>query len=54
MMSLRALLPVWLTGKTYDTFAEWFADHPEPSLQELVERYALHHRRIRPGHMIRL
>jgi hypothetical protein len=24
-------------GKTYDTFAEWLADHPEPSLQELVE-----------------
>jgi hypothetical protein len=26
-------------GKTYDTFAEWLAAHPEPSLQELVERY---------------
>jgi hypothetical protein len=24
-------------GKTYDTFAEWLADHPEPT--ELVERY---------------
>jgi hypothetical protein len=29
----------YFAGKTYDTFAEWLADHPEPSLQDLVERY---------------
>jgi hypothetical protein len=38
MMVLRRAIE-HVIGKTYDTFAEWLADHPEPSLQELVERY---------------
>jgi hypothetical protein len=38
-MTLLRRTMQYVTGKTYNTFAEWLADHPEPSLQELVERY---------------
>jgi hypothetical protein len=38
-MTLLRRTMEYVTGKTYDTFAEWLADHPEPSLAELVERY---------------
>jgi hypothetical protein len=39
MMTLLRRTMQYVTGKTYETFAEWLADHPEPSLQELIERY---------------
>ena len=38
-MTLLRRTVQYVTGKTYNTFAEWLADHPEPSLQQLVERY---------------
>jgi hypothetical protein len=32
LRSLVAALRQTMVGKTYDTFAEWLADNPEPSL----------------------
>jgi hypothetical protein len=38
-MTLLRRAVLYLTAKSCATFAEWLADHPQPSQQELVERY---------------